>query len=217
MFDTKKNSVTELGTGQRLGQAVYKGAIIFIGSSTGGVDALEKVIDAFQIDTPPVLITQHMPHSFLRSFASRLNARFSPDIALAKEGEVLKPGKIRIASADGGHLIVTGKGPYRCGLEPGGLVSGHCPSVDVLFRSGLPISERVCAALLTGMGRDGADGMLQLSQAGAQTIAQDQKTSVVHGMPGAAIELGGAKQVLPIGEIGKALLKQTRRVGGLLR
>ncbi len=215
MFDINKNPVRNLGVSPRPERSVYNGAVIFIGSSTGGVDALEKVIQVFPEDCPPVLITQHMPHSFLQSFANRLNARFSPDIALAKEGEVLRPGKIRIASADGGHLIVTGRGPYRCGVEPGGLISGHCPSVDVLFQSGLQISERICAALLTGMGRDGASGMLQLSKEGAETIAQDQKTSVVHGMPGAAIELGGARQVLPIDEIGKALLKQTRLINGL--
>ena len=193
----------------------YTGPIILLGASTGGVEALERVLVAFPKEAPPIVITQHMPQSFLRSLAARFDNRFAPDVALARHGESLKPGLVRIAPSDGGHLRITGSGPYSCSIEPGDLISGHRPSVDALFRSAIPSARKVCAALLTGMGRDGADGLLGLFQAGAFTIAQDRETSIVHGMPGAAIGLGAAKKVLPIDGIGAALLKQARGIGVL--
>lgn len=193
----------------------YTGPVILLGASTGGVEALERVLISIPKEAPPILITQHMPQSFLRSLASRFDSRFAPDVDLAKHGENLRPGVVRIAPSDGGHLRLVGSGPFSCSIEPGDLISGHRPSVDALFRSAVPNARKICAALLTGMGRDGADGLMGLFAAGAFTVAQDRDTSVVHGMPGAAIALGAAKKVLPIDEIGAALLKQARGISVL--
>lgn len=195
--------------------AAYSGPVILIGSSTGGVEALEVLLESIPATAPPILITQHMPHSFLESFGKRLNARFPGDISLAKSGELLSPGMVRIAPSEGGHLLISGRGPFRSVIEPGGLVSGHRPSVDELFSSAVPLARRICAALLTGMGRDGASGLAKLRKAGAFTVAQDEATSVVYGMPRAAIELGAARQVLPLPEIGQVLLQHAQRLAAL--
>ena len=119
----------------------------------------------------------------------------------------MQPGTIYVAGGSDGHLRLTGGDALRCQISPGPAVSGHVPSVDELFRSALPIAERVVAALLTGMGRDGAEGLLALRRAKAMTLGQDEATAVVYGMPRAAFELGAVQTQLPLNRIGPELLR----------
>ena len=165
----------------------WNGKFLLIGSSTGGVDALETVLAGFPANCPPTLITQHMPESFLASFAGRLNGRIAPSLQLAETGLPLQPGHIYLAPGGDTHLTVEPGEPPRCKLVTGEKRSGHRTSVDVLFESALPMAPRIVAALLTGMGRDGADQMLALRKAGARCLAQDEASCVVFGMPREAI------------------------------
>lgn len=179
--------------------------ILLIGSSTGGVEALFTVLRRFPANCPPTFITQHIPANFSASFASRLNAHCAPTVCEAKDGLQLKPGMVVIAPGGDTHLEV---GPgLSCNLTMGDRVSGHRPSVDQLFSSALPYAKRIAAALLTGMGRDGAEGLKKLHDAGARTFAQDEETCVVFGMPKAAIELGAADRVCALPMIAPSLLR----------
>ena len=181
--------------------------IIAIGSSTGGVEALGEVLKDFPANCPPTVITQHMPESFTASFAGRLNSICAPEILEAKDGALLEVGKVYIAPGKIAHLEVkTGENLY-CRLTNAEPVSGHKPSVDVLFRSIAPLGSRVVAAIITGMGQDGAEGLLQIRQAGGRTVGQDEATSVVYGMPRVAHELGAVEKQLPLSKIAAALLK----------
>lgn len=194
----------------------WGGMGVLIGASTGGVDALERLLGALPPNAPPTVITQHMPTSFLESFAQRLKARVAPRVALASEGARLRQGHILIAPGGERHLAVQG-GPESgvCRLVEGPKRSGHRPSVDVLFESALgPHAARFVAVLLTGMGRDGADGMLALRRSGAHTIAQDRQSSVVYGMPRVAREIGAAEEVAPLEGIAARLLEITGRSTG---
>jgi two-component system chemotaxis response regulator CheB len=194
------------------GTHAWDGRIVLIGASTGGVDALERVLGALPCDCPPILITQHMPETFLASFAERLQNLVAPQVALASAGAALAPGQVYLAPGGLDHLVVEGRKPaLRCGLQPGDKVSGHRPSVDVLFHSAVPLAASVVAVLLTGMGRDGAEGMRALRQAGAHTVAQDEATSVVYGMPRVAAELGGVAETQPLDRIAGAILRATSR------
>ena len=190
----------------------WNGKVVVVGASTGGVDALERLLAGYPENCPPTLITQHMPESFLASFADRLSKRVKPDIALARENERVGQGMVRIAPGGDFHLELSGRQPHMMTrLHSGAKVSGHRPSVDVLFRSAQSMAQQVVAVLLTGMGRDGAEGMVALRQAGAHTIAQDQQSSVVYGMPRVAQELGGACRSLGLEKIASAILEQTGR------
>jgi two-component system chemotaxis response regulator CheB len=180
--------------------------VIAIGASTGGVEALTEVLTGFPADCPPTLVTQHMPEHFTRSFAERLNRLCGPTVEEASDGMPLRPGHVYIAPGAVGHLTVSGRTERICRIVAGELRSGHMPSVDVMFESVARAYGRKCAAaLLTGMGSDGAEGMLALKNAGARTIAQDRATSLVYGMPAAAARIGAAKEILPINEIADAL------------
>ncbi|MEZ5892638.1 MAG: chemotaxis response regulator protein-glutamate methylesterase [Parvularculaceae bacterium] len=181
--------------------------IIAIGSSTGGVEALCQVLESFPENCPPTVITQHMPASFTASFASRLNGMCAPEVMEAFDGAPIQQGRIYIAPGMIAHLEVGRGETLCCRLASGEPVSGHKPSVDVLFRSVAPMGSRVVAAILTGMGRDGAEGLLEIRRAGGRTVGQDEATSVVYGMPRAAFELGGVETQLPLSKIGPALLK----------
>lgn len=180
--------------------------IIAIGSSTGGVEALGEVLKEFPHNCPPTVITQHMPESFTASFASRLNSTCAPEVMEAKNGMPLEVGKVYIAPGKIAHLEVKLGDVMTCRLTEEGPVSGHKPSVDVLFRSVAPLGSRVVAAILTGMGRDGADGLLEIRNAGGRTVGQDEATSVVYGMPRVAFEQGGVEKQLPLSKIASALL-----------
>ncbi len=189
----------------------WNGKIILIGSSTGGVDALETVLSGFPVNCPPTLITQHMPESFLASFARRLQGCIAPNMALARDGVPLTQGNVYLAPGGAYHLALRPGEPAKCRLDTGEKRNGHRPSVEVLFDSALPMASKVVSVMLTGMGRDGADAMLRLRQAGARCFAQDSATSVVYGMPRAAVENGAAEKAVPLGRIASTVLAQCGR------
>ncbi len=197
---------------------VWNGRVVLVGASTGGVDALERVLGGLPADGPPVLITQHMPEGFLASFAERLQTQVAPEVGLARPGAPVAPGRIWLAPGGESHLVLEGApGRFRCGLVTGEKVSGHRPSVDVLFRSALVQARHSVAVLLTGMGRDGAEGMAALRASGAHTIGQDADSCVVYGMPRVAAELGGVAETRPLDSIAAAVLRATARRAGMSR
>ena len=168
--------------------------LIAIGASTGGVAALGNLLERMAPPLPPIVITQHMPPDFTNRFASRLNQYLPFDIAEARSDEVLQPNMIRIAPGHQ-HLIVMPGGGLRTKLTDQGPVSGHKPSVDVLFASvAQAVGKKAIGAILTGMGRDGADGLLEMRKAGAMTFGQEAKSCVVYGMPRVANEAGAVKE-----------------------
>ncbi len=187
------------------------GFVLAIGSSTGGVEALIEIVSRLPANCPPTVITQHMPGSFTRSFAERLNRTSAAQVAEASPGAPLGTGQVMIAPGGAAHLRLQGAaGSYRCRVEEGDLVNGHRPSVDVLFDS---VARTAGAAslgvILTGMGRDGAKGLLNLRQAGARTVGQDEASCVVYGMPKAAFELGAVERQLPLEKIAAEIIRLT--------
>ncbi|WP_299938701.1 CheB methylesterase domain-containing protein [uncultured Pelagimonas sp.] len=181
--------------------------IILIGASTGGVDALLKVLSCFPSNCPPTMIVQHTGLGFGASLAGLLNRQCAPSVKLAQEPTPLKRGNVIIGAGNKAHLVLETGSILSATLQHGDQVTGHLPSVDMLFESSVQLAPRISAAILTGMGRDGAKGLLKLRQAGAVTFAQDEASSVVYGMPRAAVEIGAAQSTLPIDQIGPALLK----------
>jgi len=192
----------------------WNGKYVLIGSSTGGVDALETLLSGYPANCPPTLITQHMPESFLASFARRLAGRVQPRVALASEGAPLVPGVVYLAPGGESHLAITPGEPPLCHLPKTEKRNGHRPSVEVLFASAEPIASRVVAVMLTGMGRDGAEAMAGLRRAGARCLAQDETTCVVFGMPRAALECGAAEMAVPIGKMAQTILQACARIEG---
>lgn len=190
--------------------------VVLIGASTGGVDALLTVLASFPADCPPTAIVQHTGRGFSDSLISLLDRRCAARVVAAKDGATLQPGMICVAAGSAGHLRLAGSGPFRATVTPGEPVSGHVPSVDELFRSALPFAGRVVAALLTGMGRDGAEGLLALRRQGATTIGQDAASAVVYGMPRAAFEIGAVQTQLGITRIGPEILRQCQQEPNLV-
>jgi two-component system chemotaxis response regulator CheB len=181
--------------------------IIAIGASTGGVEALITLLSQFPPNCPPTVISQHMPATFTRSFAARLNNLCAASVTEATDGAPMEVGQIYLAPGDF-HLEVTGSSAYRCRLSDAPKVNGHRPSVDVMFRSVVrTVGSRAIGVILTGMGRDGADGLLTLRQAGAETIGQDEQSCVVYGMPRVAFEIGAVARQLPLERIGETLIR----------
>ncbi len=183
--------------------------VIVIGASTGGVEAIREIITALPANSPPILIVQHMPPNFTKTFAKRLNKISKVTVVEAQDDEPILPGHVYVAPGDR-HLQISkaGKG-YKCVLDDSDRVSGHKPSVDMLFRSASEvIGENCVAAILTGMGKDGAHGMLALRNSGAITIGQDEASSIVYGMPKAAFELGAVQCQLGLSKIPKELMKK---------
>lgn len=181
--------------------------LIAIGSSTGGVEALLQVLGAFPENCPPTVITQHMPATFTSSFAARLDRVCAPKVEEASDGAPLAIGRVYIAPGGGAHLEVVGGVQPHCRLREGETVSGHRPSVDVLFQSvAQTYGRRAAGVILTGMGRDGAAGLLAMRNAGASTIGQDEGSCVVYGMPKAAYEIGAVERQLTLSAIGQAVL-----------
>ena len=185
--------------------------LILIGASTGGTQAIEAVLTRLPADTPPIMIVQHMPAGFTKAFADRLNSVTPMQVLEAKGGEVLKRGTAYIAPGDY-HMLVEAVGvELRTVVKPGPLVHYQRPAVDVLFTSAARLRNvPVVAALLTGMGSDGADGMVALRKAGFTTIAEDEQSCVVFGMPKEAIARGGAVYV-------STLLAMPRKIADCLR
>lgn len=183
---------------------------IFLGASTGGVDALVSVLRSFPRNCPPTLIVQHMPKKFIPLFAQRLNTVCAPSVQIARGGSKVEAGRILIAPA-GEHMRLSRRDPGICILEDRPPVNGFKPSVDVLFKSAAEVvGKHAVAGLLTGMGRDGAEGLLSIRNAGGQTLAQDEETSVVWGMPRVAFELGAVDRPIPLKKIAAALLDPCR-------
>ncbi|MCR5877633.1 chemotaxis response regulator protein-glutamate methylesterase [Phenylobacterium sp. J367] len=182
------------------------GRVIAIGSSTGGVEALITILSRFPANCPPTVITQHMPGTFTRSFAERLDRLCAPTCAEAQDGAPLEPGHVYLAPGGDCHLEVTDS--HRCRIRAGERVNGHRPSVDVLFGSMAKVYGRKgVGVILTGMGRDGAQGLLAMRQAGARTLGQDESTSVVYGMPKAAFEIGAVERQAPLDKLAAEMLK----------
>ena len=182
--------------------------IIAIGASTGGPEALREVLEAMPADAPATLIVQHMPELFTRAFADRLNATSPMEVREARDGDAVKRGRALIAPGNKHMELVRRGDDYIVSVREGELVSRHRPSVNVLFRSVADVAgASSIGVLMTGMGDDGADGLLEMRKAGAATVAQDEASCVVFGMPAKAIQRGAAAVVLGLDEIPGALLK----------
>lgn len=189
-----------------------RNGLILIGASTGGAEALRTILAALPATLSPVVVTQHMPKLFTRSFAERMDRSSALRVHEAAHLDALLPGHAYIAPGDM-HLRVAGRpGEYRAVLDEGPRVNRHRPSVDVLFESAAKVaSSDAVGILLTGMGADGAKGLLALRRAGAHTVAQDEESSMVFGMPKAAIDLGAACEIVPLELIAQRIVATMRR------
>ncbi|EAR60753.1 protein-glutamate methylesterase/protein-glutamine glutaminase [Neptuniibacter caesariensis] len=182
--------------------------VVAIGSSTGGTEALHEILQELPENMPPIIVTQHIPASFSERFANRLCRHSQLKVGEAREGEVLRPGHVYIAPGDY-HLKVEQNGhEYVCRITDGDPVNRHKPSVEVMFDSLLPLKMlKVTGVMLTGMGEDGAVAMKRMFDKGAHNIVQDEATSLVWGMPGAAVRVGAASEVLPLNKIAQRLVQ----------
>jgi two-component system chemotaxis response regulator CheB len=185
------------------------GRIVAIGSSTGGVEALVEILSQFPANCPPTIISQHMPATFTKSFADRLDRLCPARVAEATDNAPISPGHIYLAPGDA-HLEITMKEGPRCRLSQAERVNGHRPSVDVMFHSvAREFGKRAVGVILTGMGRDGAQGLLALRQAGAETIGQNEASCVVYGMPKVAFEIGAVAVQASLEQIASRILQAT--------
>lgn len=181
--------------------------IVAIGASTGGTEALREILEAMPVDAPGMVIVQHMPELFTAAFARRLNDTCRIEVKEAAEGDRIIPGRALIAPGNRHVMIRRDGAQYAVQISDGPLVSRHRPSVDVLFQSAARVAGAgAVGVILTGMGNDGAAGMLEMHNAGAITLAQDESTSIVFGMPGAAIGKGAVRFVHPLPSIAAAIL-----------
>ncbi len=183
--------------------------LIAIGASTGGVEALSRILPAFPADAPGIVVVQHMPVGITANFAQRLNSLCRMQVKEAEEGDRILPGRILIAPGGYRHTCVARSGgQYRITLKEGDAVNYSRPAIDELFGSvAREAGRNACAALLTGMGRDGAAGLMAIRLAGGRTLAQDEATSVVFGMPQAAQQLGAAEMMVPLERIPALLIR----------
>jgi two-component system chemotaxis response regulator CheB len=187
-----------------------------IGASTGGTEAIKEVLKTIPANSPPILIAQHIPEAFSTSYAKRLDDNCIIKVFEAFDGQKIEAGCAYLAPGDDHLLIKRGAKPgeFLCRLLKSDPVNRHRPSVDVLFDSVAEHFGKNCvASLLTGMGADGAQGLLNLKNVGAETIAQDEETSVVWGMPGAAVKLNAANKVLPLDKIAMHIMKTSTMAG----
>ena len=188
--------------------------LILIGASTGGTEAIREVLSGLPPDSPGVMITQHMPAGFTKSFAERLNKACKLSVKEAEEGERVLPGHAYIAPGSH-HLSLKRSGAnYLCSLSDGPPVNRHRPSVEVLFRSGAQLAgPNIVGVMLTGMGKDGAVAMKEMRDAGSYNIVQDEASCVVFGMPREAIAAGAANEVVPLQEIAKRIVEFLSKQG----
>lgn len=189
---------------REVSRTVGRAPLIAIGASTGGVPAVQTVMRDLAHLRLPIVVVQHMPAGYTAKFAARLAAATGLDVREAADGERLGPGMAVVAPGGSKHLeIEERRGEMICVVKEGPLVSGHCPSVDVMFRSvARAAGPQAVGVLLTGMGRDGADGLLAMRKAGAETLIQSAETCVVNGMPKAAFEIGAADRAVALDQIG---------------
>jgi two-component system chemotaxis response regulator CheB len=187
-------------------------SIVCIGASTGGTESLREVLEALPADSPGIVIVQHMPEKFTASFAARLNSLCEVDVKEAENGDAVLRGRVLIAPGNLHTMIERSGANYRVAVKQGPLVSRHRPSVDVLFRSAaIWAGSNAVGVIMTGMGDDGARGMAEMKEAGARTIAQDEATSVVFGMPKEAIARGCVDRIVPLQAIAQEILRATAR------
>lgn len=182
-----------------------KDIVVAIGASTGGTEAIASVIKEFKPDIPGVVVVQHMPPGFTEMYANRLNEQCKVLVKEAKTGDIVKPGQVLIAPGGDAHMqLVRMNGTYQVAIKPAPKVNGHRPSVDVLFQSVANIAgSRSVGIILTGMGGDGAKGLLAMRRAGARTIGQDESTCVVYGMPMVAYDIGAVEYQEKLQDIAK--------------
>lgn len=186
--------------------------LIAMGASTGGTEAIREVLVDMPPDAPGIVIAQHIPAAFSEPFARRMDSLCAIHVKQAEDGDQILPGHAYIAPGDAHLLVVRDGAKYRCRLSDGPPVNRHRPAVDVLFRSvAQTAGPNALGVILTGMGADGADGLNEMRQAGAQTIAQDEKTSVVWGMPGEAVKRGAVDFVLPLNTVVRKLIELIRK------
>jgi len=182
-----------------------KDKIIAIGASTGGTEAIAAVVNEFGTDIPGVVVVQHMPPGFTEMYANRLNNQCRVKVKEARNGDAVLPGQVLIAPGGNAHMqIIKGNDGYQVVIRAGDKVNGHCPAVDVLFRSVANVAgNKAIGILLTGMGSDGAKGLLEMRHAGARTIGQEKSTCVVYGMPKVAYDLGAVEYQEKLQDIAK--------------
>jgi two-component system chemotaxis response regulator CheB len=180
--------------------------VIAIGASTGGTEALSHILQAFPRNMPGTVVVQHMPPVFTRMYAERLNNSCQVEVKEAENGDRVFPGRVLIAPGDFQMKIKRGGESYFIECFKGDKVNGHCPSVDVLFHSVADhAGKNSVGVILTGMGYDGAKGLLEMRKKGSRTLGQDESTSVVYGMPRVAFEIGAVERQVPLGEMAKAI------------
>lgn len=190
-------------------QATHR--VLAIGASTGGTEALRELLSALPADAPGTVVVQHMPEQFTRSFAARLDGLCQMRVKEAADGDRILPGHVLLAPGNFQMEVQRSGASYTVRVQPGEEVNRHRPSVDVLFHScAASLGSNAVGVILTGMGNDGARGLLAMRQAGARTVAQDEASCVVFGMPKEAIACGGAELVLPLDEIAGAVLGLVR-------
>ena len=181
--------------------------LIAVGASTGGVEALKFLLMHLPAECPPILITQHMPPRFTTAFSERLNRECPMAVSEAKHDDVVEPNHAYIAPGSHHMELVRSGSHYKLRLDDGPTVSGHRPSVDVLFRSVARIAGKTAiGVILTGMGKDGSNGLLDMRTAGAITLGQDEASSLIYGMPRAAFECGAVMRQFPLSHMADAIL-----------
>lgn len=184
--------------------------VVVVGASTGGTEALRVFLEDMPLDSPGIVIVQHMPENFTRSFAARLDTLCRISVKEAENNDTVIPGRALIAPGNRHMLLKRSGARYFVEIKDGPLVSRHRPSVDVLFRSAARYAgKNAVGVIMTGMGDDGAKGLFEMKEAGAVTIAQDEATCVVFGMPKEAIKLGAVDKILPLGDITPAVIRET--------
>lgn len=179
--------------------------MIAIGASTGGTEATAQILKMLPRSIPGTLVVQHMPPIFTRMYAERLNNTCLMEVVEARDGDKVIPGRVLIAPGDAHMRLKKKGGVYTVECRAGDKVNGHCPSVDVLFDSCVEYAASMIGVILTGMGADGARGLLAMRQRGAHTIGQNEESCVVYGMPKSAFEIGGVEQQLPLTRIPQAI------------
>jgi two-component system, chemotaxis family, protein-glutamate methylesterase/glutaminase len=192
----------------RSSQSSIEDGVVLVGASTGGTQAIEAIVTALPESAPAMVIVQHMPAGFTKSFADRLNGIASMTVKEAEDGDLVEPGLVLVAPGNLHTVLVKDGNALRVSVKDGPLVGRHRPSVDVLFSSAAGVlGSKAIALLMSGMGKDGAQGMQKIKEKGGFTIAQDEASCVVFGMPKAAIELGAVNEVLPLYSIAERVLK----------
>ncbi len=197
---------------QKMGVLGSNGKIIFVGASTGGTEAIKEFLLGIPADCPPILIVQHMPESFTTSFARRLDSLCQPKVIESQGNERLEQGTVYIAPGHSHLLIRKAATGYQTELSTAEPVNRHRPAVDVLFDSAAQlIGRQAIGVILTGMGKDGAQGLLRMRQAGARTFGQDEASCVVYGMPREAFLVGAVEEQHPLGDIARKVLSAVSR------